>query len=325
MSRPLCTTLALSAAFVFAHSSQAEDWERRPVFGPGVAGNWDEFAVSTPRIVRVDSTWRLYYTGWRIDDDGPTSAIGLATSSDGQLWTRHGDMPVFEAPLGTASTPELDQIELEALCRRTDGGFVMLVRQTDASTGEIQFRLARSKSGLSWELIPLDQVPEPNLHPDDTLSCALRWESSKEGQLHLWALTRRDQDACDLWHSASRGSAGWTEPEVHPIENLGEETVCHSGALAIIGEHCVVALVGSQRQEPDKRFVKFLTSKNRRHWKSHGPPDFTLPQSNVRGDRRISFIIDESGTTLWFDEPQANGATVITGAFCPKSSYRSQP
>jgi predicted GH43/DUF377 family glycosyl hydrolase len=62
--------------------------EAEPIFGP--VDPWElPGGTEDPRLVRIDSTYYLTYTGY----DGTTARLGLATSTDLRTWTRHG--PLF--------------------------------------------------------------------------------------------------------------------------------------------------------------------------------------------------------------------------------------
>lgn len=62
--------------------------EAEPIFGP--ADPWElPGGTEDPRIVRIDGTFYLTYTGY----DGETARLGIASSPDLRTWTRHG--PTF--------------------------------------------------------------------------------------------------------------------------------------------------------------------------------------------------------------------------------------
>ena len=65
-----------------------------PVLRPTAATVLDNDNVDDPTLVKVGSTYYLWYTG--TPEDGGRSAIFLATSSDGTAWTRaNGGAPVL--------------------------------------------------------------------------------------------------------------------------------------------------------------------------------------------------------------------------------------
>lgn len=59
---------------------------------------FDDLATWTGSVVRGDDgRWRMFYTGVDRATDGITERIGVATSDDLLVWTRHHEMPVLQA------------------------------------------------------------------------------------------------------------------------------------------------------------------------------------------------------------------------------------
>ncbi|HEU4943467.1 MAG TPA: hypothetical protein VFT18_09385, partial [Gaiellaceae bacterium] len=70
-----------------------------PVLGPTTSSALDNDNVDDPAVVKVGSTYVMWYSG--SSDDGGKSAIFMATSTDGTAWTRgNAGAPVLQ---GTAS------------------------------------------------------------------------------------------------------------------------------------------------------------------------------------------------------------------------------
>jgi hypothetical protein len=67
-----------------------------PVFS-GSAGGFDAVHTCDPSVIRVAGTYYMYYTG-AAGDHAHGNAIGLATSTDGRVWTRaNGGRPLVTA------------------------------------------------------------------------------------------------------------------------------------------------------------------------------------------------------------------------------------
>ncbi|MFN8169875.1 MAG: hypothetical protein U0S36_14000 [Candidatus Nanopelagicales bacterium] len=80
-----------------AVSRDLVDWELLPdALAPGPAGAWDDASTWTGSIVRHDGRWHLLYTGTSTRDDRLVQRVGLATSDDLVVWTKH-DGPVLES------------------------------------------------------------------------------------------------------------------------------------------------------------------------------------------------------------------------------------
>jgi sucrose-6-phosphate hydrolase SacC (GH32 family) len=68
---------------------------------PGAEGEWDSSATFAPIIVQDDDMLYMFYTG--AGSGMSDLAIGLATSTDGEEWTKYSGNPIFQHN-GSAST-----------------------------------------------------------------------------------------------------------------------------------------------------------------------------------------------------------------------------
>ena len=96
-----------------AVSRNLRDWRvLADVLGPGPPGSWDDLAVWTGSVIRVDRHWAMLYTGIGHREHGAVQRIGLATSDDLVSWRKHPANPVLEADerwyelLGAGAWPE---------------------------------------------------------------------------------------------------------------------------------------------------------------------------------------------------------------------------
>lgn len=69
-----------------------------PVLTVGAGGTFDDIFIKDPCLLKVGSTYYLYYSGW---DGAAWAGIGLATSTDRVTWAKSGSNPVLT---GTAAT-----------------------------------------------------------------------------------------------------------------------------------------------------------------------------------------------------------------------------
>jgi predicted GH43/DUF377 family glycosyl hydrolase len=76
-----------------ARSNDGENWDinKRPQLEPG--RGWESMAVETPSVVKVGSTYHMYYTGY---EKQFSFDIGHATSRDGVNWTKDRNNPVIQ-------------------------------------------------------------------------------------------------------------------------------------------------------------------------------------------------------------------------------------
>ncbi len=85
-----------------ATSSDGINWVKyagNPVLGFGAQGTWDGAWVESPTVVKVGSTFYMWYSGI---DSSHTYRIGMATSADGEIWTKYASNPVLSSAAETA-------------------------------------------------------------------------------------------------------------------------------------------------------------------------------------------------------------------------------
>jgi predicted GH43/DUF377 family glycosyl hydrolase len=128
-------------------SSPTGPWtvDPEPVLPLGSLGNWDAGAVDSPRVMRTDTGYVMYYAG--TDINFTTSKIGMASSEDGIQWTRNPE-PILESS-------EANVYYHQPAVTLTPEGYVMLVRRVDNSQANsiaMSLVVARSTDGLTWEI-----------------------------------------------------------------------------------------------------------------------------------------------------------------------------
>jgi sucrose-6-phosphate hydrolase SacC (GH32 family) len=129
--------------------------DEKPVLTGGSKGSWDHDGIASASVTRTDMGYMMFYGG---AEQATGNAIGMATSSDGIVWTKHNDPattdalyaesdPVFEAP---NETVEFHQPRVE----KTEAGYVMIFRQfPTANPGNMGLGIATSKDGMAWQVV----------------------------------------------------------------------------------------------------------------------------------------------------------------------------
>jgi predicted GH43/DUF377 family glycosyl hydrolase len=75
-----------------ATSTDGTSWTKAPdpILDLGASGAFDDNQVAEPRVVRVGTTYRMYYTGRNAADN--RTSLGLATSTDGTTFAKQGQI-----------------------------------------------------------------------------------------------------------------------------------------------------------------------------------------------------------------------------------------
>lgn len=110
-----------------ASVNEINKWDRKgPVLETGQPGSFDARWTVLPHVIQASpNRLHLYYTGNSGKGAGLSAfpGLGLATSSDGLTWKRHGKTPVI-APSGEPGSPDAIGIA---------GGSVLQIKQADGS------------------------------------------------------------------------------------------------------------------------------------------------------------------------------------------------
>ncbi len=127
------------------------EWTRytgNPVL-QGTSGQWDSLGATYASVIYdADATppFRMYYHGWGASSPCTSACIGLATSSDGQNWTKYGTSYLL-AP-GISGAWDETAVELPMVWKEGAGDYRMMY--TGNSGGVLQVGYATSADGIAW-------------------------------------------------------------------------------------------------------------------------------------------------------------------------------
>lgn len=140
---------------LYAESSDGISWTRPytgPVLSPGPHGSWDSLSVHPGAIIKDGNQYKMYYTGW--SDTYGAWHIGLATSENGILWTKH-PYPVLYGGVG-----QEQQIGATSIVKIGSTYFLYYFGGNYPQTWNIY--LATSSDGISWVRHPSNPILSPD-------------------------------------------------------------------------------------------------------------------------------------------------------------------
>ena len=144
LARKGCLAVSfLSLLFFFAEISFAQiSWTKHggAVLSPGASGEWDDQWVFCCSVIRQDTLYKMWYTGY----DGANMRVGYAESPDGISWTKHSG-PVLD--LGAPGT--WDDNWVSAPYVLYDGSSYKMWYCGDDGTHEY-VGYATSPDGITW-------------------------------------------------------------------------------------------------------------------------------------------------------------------------------
>jgi len=169
-----------------ADSQKWTKYSGNPILSPGPRGSWDDYSVSHPTVLKVGSTYMMWYTG--------NNRIGLATSSDGTTWTKHPNNPV----LNVGSSRSWDDKGVFAPSVILVGSTFYMYYSGKSSGISTSIGLAVSTDGVSWTR----STANPILTPGPMGS----WDSS---DIHSPSVLKVDSSYY-MWYTSSVGQPGIT-------------------------------------------------------------------------------------------------------------------
>ena len=139
-------------------SSPTGPWvaDPEPVLMPGAKGAWDAQQVLAPHVLQTATGYVMYYSGANASG---AQSIGMATSTDGVLWTKYNDSVTIEAPYaesdpvlqpGETGAWDMGWVHQPRVLQTTDG-WAMIYRGTKATDGNsMALGIATSTDGIHW-------------------------------------------------------------------------------------------------------------------------------------------------------------------------------
>lgn len=265
-SRPIhCCVIAAIAIFLLNAESRCfvacgedlpvqsivfEPVSENPVFA-AADGKWDAKIRERGWILKDESGWKLWYTGYDPDQQPPSMSLGLATSSDGIKWHRSSQHPIVGE----------FWIEDIMVVKRLDEYFMF------AEGAQDQSQLLKSTDGVHWDRVGTLDVRLTNGHPIPAGPFGTPTAFFEDG---VWSLFYERRDA-GIWLARSTDMKTWTNVADEPLVLPGPETF-DSRMIAMnqvirIGGIYVAVLHGTGSPEKPRQWCTYLaTSRDLVHW-----------------------------------------------------------
>ena len=221
-----------------------------PVFAASEA-KWDKKIRERGWILKDESGWKLWYTGYDPAQQPPTISLGLATSTDGITWKRSSEHPI----VGDF------WIEDIMVVKRGDEYFMF------AEGAQDQAQLLKSTDGVRWDRVGTLDVRLANGQPIPAGPFGTPTAFFEEG---MWNLFYERRDA-GIWLARSSDMKTWTNVSDEPLIVPGPETF-DSRMIALnqvirIGDTYVAVLHGTGSPEKPRQWCTYLaTSRDLVHW-----------------------------------------------------------
>lgn len=269
-------------------------WEVRPgpVLGRGAPGEFDAVDVLNPAVVRHQGLYYNFYSGF----DGATWHTGLATSSDGIVWTKHGR--VLSADQGTW---EGNYIAANGAAEVVDGEFYYWYQAGDPP----RIGLARSRDGKRWRKLDRPVLETGPRGAWDERGVADPWVIRVEGKFYMFYLGQDRARRQRLGAAESADGIRWWKLRSNPVLELGprgafDENGLGEPAVWAAGGRYWMLYTGRDRQEI--RRIGVAVSPDGVNWRRLGPE--TVFAGNEAWNAKVvcdpSVELTPDGVRVWF-------------------------
>lgn len=132
----------------YATSSDGISWTKygsNPVLSIGGVGTWDHGGVGNIDVIKVGSTYYMYYWGCTTTGDQSTWSIGLATSTDRVTWTKYAGNPVL-----AGATGQWDDGVLQGHVAIVGNTWFLFYQGNTPDEAQSHIGLATSPDGINW-------------------------------------------------------------------------------------------------------------------------------------------------------------------------------
>ena len=180
---------------------------------PATLGTFDA-SVRNPRVIQTGNSFRMYYVGTDANGKG---SIGLATSSDGIHFERHGSTPVLSG--GSIDSWDAGGAGFQDV-RKEDSTYWMWYSAGDANGTRIG--VATSEDGLEWVKDTANPVLSPLLtseQPHVLQPCVV-----KVGQLYYMFYLGGQYSNRSVFFAYSTDRLHWTRGSSSPVLTGGSQS-----------------------------------------------------------------------------------------------------
>ncbi|MCW3120378.1 MAG: glycosylase, partial [Chitinophagaceae bacterium] len=177
-------------------------YEKNPVFAGSDTLHWDHYIRERGYILREDSIYHLWYTGYPEGDDN-VKHLGYATSTDGFTWTRYKENPIY-------SSGWVEDVSVI----KSEGTYYMFAEGRGDTA-----HLLTSTDRVHWTEQGNLDIHQTNGDPIKTGSFGTPAIWKENGDWYLFY----ERGDLGVWLATSKDVKKWTNVQDDPVLSLGPE------------------------------------------------------------------------------------------------------
>jgi predicted GH43/DUF377 family glycosyl hydrolase len=195
--------------------------ESDPVLIPGTPGKWDSWAATAPSVLRIDTTYYMWYGGSPDPIYGSHKTIGYAKSTDGINWVKDS---LRNPVLSPGSAGSWDDVWIYAPCVIFSGdSFHMWYMAYNGIDLQVRIGHATSPHPDSvWTKDPANPVLSYQLGSWDYPRVDMPFVIYDDNIYHMW-YSGGDQWSWQIGYATSQDGSVWYKHEYNPVLPVGTE------------------------------------------------------------------------------------------------------
>ena len=211
----------------YATSTDGITWTKsglNPIMSPGASGQWDDYTVMRPMVIKDGSNYKMWYNGTRSKDS--LYEIGYAASSDGTSWTKSGSNPVLTR--GAGDKWDYSNIWGMSVIKRGDGQYEIYYSGNAATGGTgHQIGYAYSATGEVWFKYSSNPIMGPgssgSWNDKYVYSPFIMTETSGDDIFYkMWYNGQKSDDSIKMGYATMDAPTDITKPASTPRFDLNE-------------------------------------------------------------------------------------------------------
>lgn len=199
-----------------------------PVLDKGTAGSWDENLVHCPKVIIINSTFHMWYTGHSGKRNNFGFQIGHASSPDGITWTKDANNPVL--PMGPNGAWDHSWVSVGSVLY--DGTkYHLWYSGFDTLSVGVKIGHATSPDGLTWTKDPSNPVLVPETPLWDSPRVEFPSVIFDGTNYNIW-YSGGGYFTWKIGYATSTDGSNWTKDPSNPVLSTGKAGSWDSRSVA---------------------------------------------------------------------------------------------